>query len=70
MGYLPVNGISWYRKTLSLDASVIQSGRSIFLDIDVAMADAAVRLNGQLAGGWPFGYASFRLNLTPYAKAG
>lgn len=70
MGYLPVNGIGWYRKTLSLDASVIQSGRSIFLDIDGAMAYAAVWLNGQLVGGWPFGYASFRLDLTPYAKAG
>jgi beta-galactosidase len=27
-------------------------------------------LNGQLVGGWPFGYASWRLNLTPYVKPG
>jgi len=69
-GRLPINGIGWYRKTLSVDAALIKSGKSIFLDIDGAMAYAAVWLNGQLVGGWPFGYNSFRLDLTPFAKSG
>ncbi|KAH6865682.1 beta-galactosidase, partial [Alternaria rosae] len=34
------------------------------------MSYAAVWLNGHLVGGWPYGYNSFRLDLTPYAKAG
>ncbi|KAF2819255.1 glycoside hydrolase [Ophiobolus disseminans] len=70
LGRLPINGVGWYRKSLSLDPALIKSGKSIFLDVDGAMAYAAVWLNGQLVGGWPFGYNSFRLDLTPYAKAG
>ena len=34
------------------------------------MSYATVWLNGQLVGGWPYGYASFRLDLTPYVKPG
>ncbi|KAI4950047.1 hypothetical protein J4E91_004703 [Alternaria rosae] len=70
LGRLPINGIGWYRRTLSMDAEVLQSGKSVFLDVDGAMSYAAVWLNGHLVGGWPYGYNSFRLDLTPYAKAG
>jgi beta-galactosidase len=70
LGRLPINGVGWYRRTLSIDASTTTSGKSIFLDVDGAMAYSAVWLNGQLVGGWPFGYNSFRLDLTPYVKAG
>lgn len=70
LGKLPINGVGWYRKTLTLDASIVESDKSIFLDIDGAMAYSAIWLNGQLVGGWPFGYASFRMDLTPFAKAG
>jgi beta-galactosidase len=70
LGRLPINGIGWYRKTISIDQDTIKSGKSLFLDVDGAMAYAAVWLNGDLVGGWPFGYNSFRLDLTPYAKAG
>ena len=34
------------------------------------MSYATVWLNGQLVGGWPFGYASWRVDLTPYVKPG
>ncbi|HEY4330805.1 MAG TPA: beta-galactosidase GalB [Phycisphaerae bacterium] len=68
MGRLPTTAIAWYRKDLSLPAS--DAGKSIFLDIDGAMSYSEVWLNGQFVGGWPFGYASFRLDLTPYAKPG
>jgi beta-galactosidase len=68
MGRLPSAGIGWYRKKLNIPAT--DSGKSIFLDVDGAMSYASVWLNGQLVGGWPFGYASWRLNLTPYAKPG
>jgi beta-galactosidase len=70
LGRLPINGVGWYRRTLSIDSDLIQSGKSLFLDVDGAMAYAAVWLNGKLVGGWPFGYNSFRLDLTSYAKAG
>jgi beta-galactosidase len=70
LGRLPINGVGWYRRTLTLDSSILTLGKSVFLDVDGAMAYAAVWLNGHLVGGWPYGYNSFRLDLTPFAKAG
>ncbi|KAI1842681.1 hypothetical protein JX266_011143 [Neoarthrinium moseri] len=66
MGRLPSDGVGWYRRTLTFSSSDV--GKSIFLDIDGAMSYSAVWLNGDLVGGWPYGYASFRLDLTPYIK--
>ena len=68
MGRLPTAGMGWYRTKLDIPAT--DSGKSIFLDVDGAMSYAAVWLNGQLVGGWPFGYASWRVDLTPYVKPG
>jgi beta-galactosidase len=68
MGRLPSPGVAWYRKKLDIPAS--DAGKSIFLDVDGAMSYAMVWLNGNLIGGWPFGYASWRLNLTPYIVPG
>ena len=68
MGRLPSWGAGWYRRTLAIPAS--DRGRSVFLDIDGAMSYASVWLNGKLVGGWPYGYASWRLDLTPHIVPG
>jgi len=68
MGRLPVNGVAWYRKKLDIPAS--DSEKSIFLDVDGAMSYTMVWLNGNLVGGWPYGYNSWRLDLTPYVVPG
>jgi beta-galactosidase len=68
MARLPSPGVVWYRKALDLSSS--DSGGSIFLDVDGAMSYSEVWLNGRFVGGWPYGYASFRLNLTPYVNFG
>jgi beta-galactosidase len=68
MGRLPSAGVVWYRKNLEIPTT--STGKSLFLDIDGAMSYSEVWLNGQFVGGWPYGYSSFRLNLTPYAKPG
>lgn len=68
MGRLPVNGVAWYRRKLDIPAS--DAGKSIFLDIDGVMSYASVWLNGNLVGGWPYGYNSFRLDLTKYLVPG
>ena len=68
MGRLPSPGIGWYRKQLDIPAS--DAGKKIFLDIDGAMSYAMVWLNGRLVGGWPYGYASWRLDITPYIVPG
>jgi beta-galactosidase len=68
MGRLPSAGVGWYRKKLQIPAK--DAGKSIFLDVDGAISYSTVWLNGQLIGGWPFGYASWRLDLTPFVKPG
>lgn len=68
MGRLPSPGIGWYRKVLDIPAG--DAGKSIFLDVDGAMSHASVWFNGRLIGGWPYGYASWRVDLTPSVNFG
>jgi beta-galactosidase len=68
MGRLPTAGIGWYRKKLEIPAT--DSGKSIFLDVDGAMSYTTVWLNGHIIGGWPYGYASWRVNLTSRVNPG
>ena len=68
MGRLPIQGVGWYRKKINITAA--DKGRSIYLDVDGAMSYAMVWFNGNLVGGWPYGYNSFRLDLTPYIQLG
>ena len=67
-GKLPYQGIGWYRKHFSVSAQ--DAGRRIFVEFDGAMANAKIWLNGQYVGTWPYGYTSFRMDLTPYVKYG
>ena len=68
MGRLPSPGVAWYRKKLDIPEN--DKDKSIFLDIDGAMSYAMVWLNGHLVGGWPYGYASWRLDITPFINFG
>ncbi|MBD5778081.1 DUF4982 domain-containing protein [Pelagicoccus sp. NFK12] len=68
MGRLPSPGVAWYRR--ALDIPEADQARSIFLDIDGAMSYAMVWCNGHLVGGWPYGYASWRVDLSPYLNFG
>jgi beta-galactosidase len=67
-GKLPWWGVGWYRKHLEIPAS--DQGKEIYLDVDGAMSYATVWLNGKFVGGWPYGYASWRVDLTPSLKFG
>ena len=68
MGRLPDPGIAWYRKKIDIPAA--DEGKFVFLDMDGAMSYAMVWMNGHLVGGWPYGYASWRVDLTPYIVPG
>jgi len=68
MGRLPSPGVAWYRKKLTIPAS--DAGKSIFLDVDGAMSYTTVWLNGHIVGGWPYGYTSWRADLTPHIVPG
>jgi beta-galactosidase len=68
MGRLPSAGIAWYRKHLTIPAS--DAGKQIYLDIDGSMSYTTVWCNEQIVGGWPYGYTSWQVDLTPYIKFG
>ncbi len=67
-GKLPWWGVGWYRKHFSVPAS--DAGRRFRLEVDGAMSYAAVWVNGKFVGGWPYGYASFAFDITPYIQTG
>ncbi len=67
-GKLPCFGVAWYRKTFDLPAA--DAGRRIVLEIDGAMSYSAVWCNGRFVGGWPYGYASYQLDLTSFLRPG
>jgi beta-galactosidase len=67
-GRLPFYGVAWYRKHLSIPAD--DAGKQIYLDMDGSMSYSTVWCNGQIVGGWPYGYASWRVDLTPCLKTG
>ncbi len=68
MGRLPGWGIGWYRRKLEIPAT--DAGKVIRLEVDGAMSYASVWLNGRLVGGWPYGYSSWQLDLTPHVNFG
>jgi beta-galactosidase len=65
-GKLPWAGIGWYRKHFTVSQN--DKGRCFYVDFDGAMSHAKVWLNGKYLGEWPYGYASFRLEMTPHIK--
>jgi beta-galactosidase len=67
-GKLSWFGVAWYRKHFDVPAA--DSGKQVYLDVDGAMSYATVWINGHCAGGWPYGYASWRADLTPFINFG
>lgn len=64
-GALP-GGIGWYRKTFRLDESC--SEKCVYIDFDGVYRNSKVWINGHYLGERPYGYSSFRYDLTPYIK--
>lgn len=67
-GKLPWRGEGWYRKSFMLPST--DAGKRIYLDFDDVMAMPVVYVNGQKAGGWDYGYMSFRVDATDFVKPG
>ncbi len=66
-GALP-GGIGWYRKAFSLSLS--EKERLAFIDFDGVYRNSEVWINGHYLGLRPYGYSSFRYELTPFLKYG
>lgn len=65
-GALP-GGIGWYRKSFKLDKS--DEGKKIFIDFDGVYMNSDVWVNGIHLGHRPYGYISFRYDLTPHLQS-
>jgi beta-galactosidase len=66
-GYLP-SGIGWYRKHFTL--AQVPAGRRVFLELDGVMGNSTVYVNGTKIGNHPYGYVSFRYDITAAVKSG
>jgi len=66
-GALP-GGLGWYRKTFTVDK--VDAHKRIYIDFDGVYRNSEVWINGTSVGKRPYGYISFRYDLTPYLKFG
>ena len=66
-GALP-GGLGWYRKSFTIDKA--NSGKRIYIDFDGVYRNSEVWINGKSVGKRPYGYSSFRYDLTRYIKFG
>ena len=61
-------GQASYTKLLNVSNRELQ--KDMRLEVDGAFSNAKVLVNGQEAGGWPYGYASWAVELSPFLHAG
>ncbi len=64
-GALP-GGVGWYMKTFKLPVS--DKNKLVFIDFDGIYRNSEVWINGHYLGLRPYGYSSFRYELTPFLK--
>jgi len=62
-GALP-GGLGWYRKSFMADQA--WKNKKVFIDFDGVYRKSEVWINGHYLGMRPYGYISFRYDLTPY----
>ncbi len=61
-------GQASYTKILNVTAKDLQ--KDLRLEVDGAFSNARVLVNGKEAGGWPYGYASWAVELNPFLQTG
>ena len=66
-GYLPC-GTAWYRKTFT--APTLANNRQLLLYFEGVYMNSSVYVNGTLAGGHPYGYSSFWVDVTGLVEPG
>src|ERR1022692_3668675 len=59
-------GIGWYRKIFTVPAS--SKNKRVFIDFDGVYMNSEVWINDHYLGKRPYGYSSFRYDLTPFLK--
>ena len=71
--FLDVTGIGWYRLKFRVEGGKLKVGDGeveipgngcVFFECDGAMSYAMLYVNGSFAGGWPYGYTRWRVDIT------
>ena len=62
------SGIAWYRKHFTLPENL--SGDQVYVEFDGVMGNSTVYVNGTQIGNHPYGYVSFRYDITANVKFG
>ena len=65
-GALPWIGKGYYKRTFEIPADAAKAE----LLFDGAMSEPQVYVNGKYAGGWAYGYNTFRIDFTPFVVKG
>ncbi|MDT8401465.1 MAG: beta-galactosidase GalB [Bacteroidales bacterium] len=66
-GALP-GGVGWYRKTFTIEDA--EKEKLFYIEFDGVYQNSQVWINGNYLGKRPYGYTSFRYELTPYLNYG
>ena len=66
-GALPWIGEGFYKRKLPIPSNFSGHAELVF---DGAMAEPVVKVNGQQAGYWAYGYNTFRVDITPFIQPG
>ena len=66
-GYAP-GGIGWYRKSFQVNANA--KDETVAVEFDGIYDNSEIWINGQFAGSRPYGFSSFRVDLTPFVDFG
>ena len=73
-GKLPWRGVGWYRRDFRVSEAqmldIREGAAAMWLEFDGVMARPKVYVNGELAGGWNYGYMGFRVDIAPLVRAG
>ena len=72
--FLDVTGVGWYRLKFKIDGcelrvggervAVIPENGRVYFECDGAMSYAMAYVDGRFAGGWPYGYTRWRVDIT------
>ncbi|MCV9927894.1 DUF4982 domain-containing protein [Flavobacterium sp. LS1R49] len=62
-GYFPA-GIGWYRKSFNIPST--WKGKQVSIYFEGVYMNSEVFINGKSLGVYPYGYSSFKYDLTPY----
>ena len=63
--------LAWWGKAIySKNLHLEDLDKNLRLEVDGAFSNAKVYVNGAEAGGWPYGYASWAVELNPFVREG